>query len=376
MGDSFIGMIGACLYLPATIFFIWQSYFIFKEEKQWKHHKTLCHGCLVIYAILELTYLSLVWKHDKIILSAYLCHEIALFFNYLAFNCVVDFWAKTLQLLTASDRTVDIILCLTITLNFIVLVLFVCANLMQGIDCNERNSFCENTFIAQLCCSSFCLCLLSVVMTLLGVRLHIHLGPYRDSKLLIKIIAVVASCAIFYLLRVVFVIYLVYLQFYTDNSSFSKVSNDELLWFVFSKWTPYLIPSYMIAYLMRPKMSYLCWDASIKHKDELKEDPIISSAVNPVNRHHASVSSTESTFYNQNNPRVGNDISVFVDTESLCSSYNASTDLPSASVSSFQASLSMILTNGPCMSTESENSFEKPIYGSPVNDAHLLMTQK
>ena len=184
-------------------------------------------------------------------LSGYLLHEIALFFNLCAFNVVIQFWTKTLPFSRSSNNYIKIFAIALIIINSILLLLSVIITVIYGLHCDT--SICNNVFIAELSVDGFSLLLLSTYMLVLGMQLQSRIGLQNGKSLVIKINIVLMLITFCYILRVVFEVYIICVTFNHTNTDLNVIYNNELLWFICSKWIPFIIPAIMLLHLMRPR---------------------------------------------------------------------------------------------------------------------------
>lgn len=237
---SFIGLVGVGIYGPFLLFCLYNGLCSFQEEKFKICHKTLFHTFITSFALCDLIYLFLLWYYGDMLMLSFAFHEIALFFNYLAFECLVDHWARTLHLLPASDRTLTNVAMITTAISFIILVLFLIVNVIFGMSCDS--DLCQYALAAETVCNAACLLLLATTLLVLGIRLQIRIGYNREIDILMKINIAVATCTFFYLIRVAAVVYVLYRDFYGDHSLIGYIFDKDLWWFVLSKWIVLLVP--------------------------------------------------------------------------------------------------------------------------------------
>ena len=127
---------------------------------------------------------------------------------------------------------------------------------ITGVSCTTK--FCLHILTAELACDGFSLFLLSFYMLILGIQLQLRVGFNSDVKLLMKINLLLVFITFCYMLRIIFEIYIICLNFNINNNSLENVYNNNLYWFIFSKWIPYLVPAMMLLHLMRPRNFNLC----------------------------------------------------------------------------------------------------------------------
>jgi len=90
-------------------------------------------------------------------------------------------------------------------------------------------------------------------MLILGLRLRKRISITKDIKLISKINIIFGTCVFCYFCRVFFELYNAYVEYDVDTSSFNYFYNSLLYWELCSSWIPYLVSSYLLLNLMRPK---------------------------------------------------------------------------------------------------------------------------
>jgi hypothetical protein len=264
----FCGAIGCIPYVPLFVVATWRTYLSLKEhEYNPLTYKPFFHIAMTLYTFFDLVYLIGLMSTNQVLTGPYLCQAVGLFFNIVAYSTVILFWSKKLPLwsMELQYKTTLIATGSLVTLNFIVLLLFIGFTATAGLQCQGVDGpECIDVFYLELCVDGFSLVLLSVWFLFFGIRLQVRIQnsmpstakeiAVRRRTAIITINVVMAACTLCYTLRVVFEIFMA-----------DAVSNPEVLlalgasysisivWFVLSKWVCYCIPACVLLYLMRPK---------------------------------------------------------------------------------------------------------------------------
>lgn len=244
-------MIGMCIYGPLIFVALVRTFYSFREERWEFRHKPAFHVFLTCYAIMDFSYLMIIYLEDNITTFPYVLHEVGLFMNLIAFSIVVHFWVANLPFEASRSKQMLIFESCIIVFNFGVLVASLTYTVVYGINCISAD--CTNSGAVELAVDGLSLFILSNIMFVLGVRLLYRIGNHcnwnpvvlkKKIGVLVKINITLFSCSVCYCIRVFFEGFLVYDYYYPEDIPpfINPVWNCEYIWFLVSKWIPYVIP--------------------------------------------------------------------------------------------------------------------------------------
>ena len=181
---SFVGEAGFFLYLPCVLLCIVRTILSFYDEK-WKFTiKPIFHVCVTVYYLLDLLYYIDLWEVNDVMITAWIEHEIALFFNLEAFSIVVLFWADSLN--GGATKISNWVIGIFLLVNFIILLTALIVFTLNGLECGTN--FCITIFSLELSSNGVCIFLVSLWMLLLGVSILRRVGHNIDRMVIISIL--------------------------------------------------------------------------------------------------------------------------------------------------------------------------------------------
>ncbi len=130
-----VGLIGTSIYFPLMVLVLVRCYYSFKFGGSLKLgssiHKQLFHVFLLLYFILEVSYLMSLATDpalaDDIPInsSAFFSHIFAMFFDLVVFSIVIHFWTVKLFANFSKPSANAIIICILLVIDLVILLAFV-----------------------------------------------------------------------------------------------------------------------------------------------------------------------------------------------------------------------------------------------------------
>jgi hypothetical protein len=268
-----VGLIGFFIYLPMFFYCLLRSIITFYEDGNnfLRSHKKLFHFMISLYYLFDTIYEAGTWWRgvyaNQLGSVAYNFHLFALYWNLIAFCIVVHFWTYTLFPNSKSSSVIRYLVGFIGIVNLVVLFLVVGAGIHDPL--SELSAISFEIYVGV---NSFTLLLVSIVFLAILYQLQRRLIStisrtqhnssadtliQQNLKIVINIARVTLAIVVFYLARALVDAFILGESAdpkLAEAETLGLLETNQFLWFFCTKWIVYIIPSFVMLHLMRPKV--------------------------------------------------------------------------------------------------------------------------